>query len=177
MVGDKAPMPKPVDPGVRQRIRDAISQLIWDQVTPWVYMINDGVRVTTHDRRTLFFPDKDAPGARELFWSGDYIEPFLRELCHREIAATSEWAQARDAPKRHALLELRMELLEGFIRLYWTMAEVHRQTWWELPNGAVRRDTGGEVDRMMAFLDASIEAALKDGHAAGTTGQWKSAAG
>ncbi len=170
-------MPKPVDPSVRQRIRDAISKLIWDQVTPWVYMNTDGVRVTTYDGRVLSFPDKDAQGARELFWSHDYVEPFLRELCHKEITATAEWAGARNLRKRRALRELRTELLKGFLRLYWTMAEVHRQTWWNLPGGEVRRDTTGEVDMMMVFLDASIEAALKDTRLMSPTGQWKSAAG
>lgn len=154
-------MSKPVEPGLRKRIRDAISKLIWDQVTPWVYMNSDGVCVTTHDGQSLSFPDKDSPGARELFWSGTYIEPFVTELCQAEIAATCGWADAHGVPRRRALIELRTELLEEFIRLYWTMAEVHRQTWWKLPNGAVRRDTSGEVDRMMAFLDAALARAAR----------------
>ncbi|SJZ42724.1 hypothetical protein SAMN02745126_01012 [Enhydrobacter aerosaccus] len=149
-------MSNPVEPGVRKRVRDAISKLIWDQVTPWVYMNDDGVRVTSHDGQSLSFPDKESPGAKDLFWSGTYIEPFVTEICHQEIAATCRWADAQGVPRRQALSELRTELLAGFIRLYWTMADVHRQTWWKLPNGAVRRDTSGEVDRMMTFLDAAL---------------------
>lgn len=149
------------DPGLRKRIRDAISRLIWNQVTPWVYMVSDGVCVTSHDGQPLTFPDKDAPGARELFWSGSYIEPFVIELCRDEIAITCCWADTHGVPRRQALQALRIELLDGFIRLYWTMAEVHRQTWWKLPNGAVRRNTGSEVDRMMVFLDAALAEAFE----------------
>lgn len=154
-------MSKPVDAGARQRIREAISKLIWDQVRPWVYMDTDGVSVVTFDGRQLSFADKESPGAREVFWN-DYIEPFVKYLCCSEIASTTAWAKAHEVPLSRALHELRTALLAEVIRLYWTMAEVHRQTWFKLPNGLVRRDTAEDVDRMMAFLDTRIDSARKE---------------
>jgi hypothetical protein len=154
-------MSKPVDAGARQRVREAVSKLIWDQVRPWVYMDTDGVSVVTFDGRRLSFVDKDSPGAREVLWN-DYIEPFLKDLCHSEIATTTTWAKAHDVPLSRALHELRTAFLGEFIRLYWTMADVHRQTWFKLPNGLIRRDTTEDVDRMMAFLDMLIVSVLKE---------------
>jgi hypothetical protein len=105
--------------------------------------------------------DKESPGARELFWDG-YIEPFLKKLTLSEIAATTAWARTNGVPAQRALHELRTEFLAGYIRIYWTMAEVHRQTWFKLPNGLIRRDTSEEVGHMMAFFDSSIDSALKN---------------
>jgi hypothetical protein len=156
--------PKPIDAEVRQRIRDAFSRLLWDRIRPWVYMDPEGVEATTFDGRVLRFENRDAPGAEQLFWDG-YIEPFLEELCRREIAATVARAKVNRWPRRRALRELRGEFLEGFIRLYWTMADVHRQAWSVPPRGPIRRDTSPEVDRMMAFVDTAIAAVL-----AGRTG-------
>ncbi len=153
------PNSKPIDPEVRQRIKDALSQLLWDQVRPWVYIDPEGVEVRTFDGRLLVFENQYASGAKQLFWN-DYIEPFLRELCRAQIAVTMARAEANRWPMRRALHELRQEFLTGFIRLYWTMADVHRQAWPVPPRGPMRRDTSQEVDRMMAFVDTSIDAAL-----------------
>ena len=150
--------PKPIDAEVRQRIRDAFSRLLWDRIRPWVYLDSEGVEATTFDGRVLRFENRDAPGAKQLFWN-DYIEPFLKELCRSEVATTVVRAKANGWPMRRALSELRAEFLAGFIRLYWTMADVHRQAWSGPPRGPIRRDTSAEVDRMMAFVDATIEAA------------------
>jgi hypothetical protein len=151
--------PKPIDAEVRQRVTDAFRRLLWDHIRPWVYMETEPVEATTFDGRVLRFENRDAPGARELFWN-DWIEPFLKELCRNEIATTVARATANGWSKRRALHELRGEFLAGFIRLYWTMADVHRQAWPVPPRGPKRRDTSPEVDRMMAFVDAAIAAAL-----------------
>jgi hypothetical protein len=153
------PKPKPIDAEVRQRIRDAFSRLLWDRIRPWVYMETESDEATTFDGRVVFFESHDAPGAKQFFWN-DWIEPFLKELCRTEIATTMARARANGWPMRRALRELRGEFLAGFIRLYWTMSDVHRQAWPVPPRGPLRRDTSQEVDRMMAFLDEAIAAAL-----------------
>lgn len=137
-------MPTQVDPGTRQRIRDKFSKLLWDQVRPFAYLDTDAVEVRTFDGRLLSCSGVEAPGAREILWD-NYIEPFLEDLCRTETAAIADPA---------ALQATRADFIEGFIRIYWVMADMHRSFW---PRPFVtRRDTSDEVGRMVAFLDRCI---------------------
>jgi hypothetical protein len=100
--------------------------------------------VRAFDGSLLSYPNPAAAGAREILWD-NYIEPFLEELCRTETKAIS-------APLM--LKEARADFIEGFIRTYWVMADIHR-THWPRPF-AVRRDTSDEVGRMIVFLDDCI---------------------
>ncbi len=81
----------------------------------------------------------------------DYIDPFLKDLCRREIVrAKAEGIHGR---------EIHDELFRGIVRTYWVMADIHR-LYWPLPN-VTRVDTSHEVDTMMAFIDAEIASSLK----------------
>ena len=133
-----------IDSGTRQRIREKFSKLIWDQVRPFAYLDTDGVEVRAFDGSLISYPDTGAVGAREVLWS-NYIEPFLEQLCRTETAAIAAPAMLKEA---------RGDFIEGIIRTYWVMADIHR-THWPRPF-AVRRDTSDEVNRMVAFLDSCI---------------------
>ena len=137
-------MPTQVDPGTRQRIRDKFSKLLWDQVRPFAYLDTDAVELRTFEGKLISYPNLEADGARALFW-GNYIEPFLEELCRSETAAIADASVLR---------EVRADFIEGFIRIYWVMADMHR-SFWPRPF-LVRRDTSDKVDRMVAFLDRCI---------------------
>jgi hypothetical protein len=133
-----------IDPGTRQRIREKFSKLIWDQVRPFAYLDTDPVEVRAFDGSLLSYPDTGAAGVREILWS-NYIEPFLEQLCRTETAAIADPAMLKEA---------RTDFIDGIIRTYWIMADVHRMLW---PRPfAVRRDTSDDVARMVAFLDGCI---------------------
>jgi hypothetical protein len=137
-------MPTQLDPGTRQRIQDRFSKLLWDQIRPFAYLDTDAVEMRTFDGRLLSYPNLDADGARALFW-GNYIEPFLEDLCCTETAAIADPSVLREA---------RADFIEGFIRIYWVMADMHRSFW---PRAFfVRRDTSDKVGRMVVFLDRCI---------------------
>src|SRR5471032_1400433 len=133
-----------IDSGTRQRIRDEFSKLLWDQVRPFAYLDTDGVEVRAYDGRLLSYPDTGAVGAREILWC-NYIEPFLEQLCRTETAAIADPARLKEA---------RDEFIEGIIRTYWVMADIH-STHWPRPF-ATRRDTSDDVARMVAYLDDCI---------------------
>jgi len=141
---DKVAMTMQIDSGTRQRIRDKFSKLLWDQVRPFAYLDTDGVEVRAFDGSLLSYPNIDAVGAREILWN-NYIDPFLEQLCRTETAAISDLSMLKQA---------RVDFIEGFIRIYWVMADIHR-THWPRPF-ATRRDTSDEVGRMVAFLDDCI---------------------
>jgi hypothetical protein len=141
---DKVAMTITADSGTRQRIREKFSKLIWDQVRPFAYLDTDGVEVRAFDGSLLCYPNCAAPGAREILW-GNYIEPFLEELCRTETAAISDLL---------ILKESRADFIDGIVRTYWLMADIHR-THWPRPF-AVRRDTSDDVARMVVFLDGCI---------------------
>jgi len=144
-------MPKPLDPALRKRLRDKFTKLLWDQVRPWAYLDTDGVEVVTFDGKVIAYPNPEAPGAEQLFWGRGYIEHFLRDTCLVEAGA---WAKERGLSVREAFLELRNDFVENFVRVYWTMADVHRHLW-PLPDRG-RRPTTAEVDGMVAFIDDQI---------------------
>jgi hypothetical protein len=144
-------MPKPLDPALRKRLRDKFTKLLCDQVRPWAYLDTDGVEVVTFDGKVIAYPNPEAQGAEQLFWGRGYIEPFLRDTCLVEAGA---WAKERGLGAREAFLELRNDFVENFVRVYWTMADVHRHLW-PLPDRG-RRPTTTEVDGMVAFVDEQI---------------------
>src|SRR5476651_1291318 len=145
-----------VSPESQQRIRNQFSKVIWDHIRPWAYLETDGVEVRAFDGRVLRYCRKTSAGAELALWD-NHIEPFLKDLCRAEIAGT---ANAAGGSTRRMVYAVRNELVLGFIRTYWTLADVHRQTW-PLLNGVERRDTSEEVSRMVAFLDTCIQEVLE----------------
>ena len=148
-----------------RRIREKFSKLIWDQVRPWAYFEIEGLRVSTFDGTELVFAPRphtivelQPHPAKEIFWDGKYIQPFIEAICHEELATATEWVKATRASPRKIMQLTRCELIEGIIRTFFVMADVHRTQW---PRQFVtRRDTSKEVNRMVDFLDQAIRSIL-----------------
>jgi hypothetical protein len=138
---------------MRQRIKDRFSTLLWDQVRPWAYLDGGPVEVKAFDGQEISILDRQQSGAREVMWDR-YIEPFLEEICASEVDAIVERAKAMSLNPKVKLHELRREFVHGIIRVYWTMADVHRVSW-PIPFFD-RRNTSKDVGAMVAFLDNLI---------------------
>jgi hypothetical protein len=147
-LSDNRPMTLSVDTQMAAHIKARFAKLIWEQVRPWAYFDTDGVKVRTHDGRTMSLASNSP--ARDIMWD-NYIEPFLLELCGQEIAAAGSDAQRLKA--------LRHELYSGIVRTYWVMADIHRNLW-PLPF-RVRPDTSHQVAALMDFVDTTIAAATR----------------
>lgn len=147
------------DPSAVIRIQDRFSKVLWDQVRPWAYLEEQGLEVRTFDGNLLKVTEVTHDGAEEVFWNGRYIEPFLEQICSTEISMTMARSQQTGRNAKRALSSTRTELIDGIIRTYWTMADIHRQVW-RYPRWP-RKDTTDQVSRMVAFIDALISKTLK----------------
>ncbi len=112
-------MATPLYPTFKKRVTDAIEQLITKQVTPWSFIkAGPPFRVNRFDGRQIAYQGVGFEGSpREVFW-GQYIEPFLEDLCISEISAAVRMAKERGVDGKSLLLELQSLLSSGFTRVY-----------------------------------------------------------
>ncbi len=69
----------------------------------------------------------ETEGAEAIFWETRFIEPFIEDICVSEIHTVVADARKRKISEKAALRALRVDLIRGIIRVYWTMADIHRQ--------------------------------------------------
>jgi len=142
-----------------ESVRARFSKVLWDQIRPWAYLDETPVEIRDFAGNPLIVVTPETEGAEAIFWETRFIEPFIEDICVSEIHAVIVDARNKKISARSALRPLRVDLIKGITRIYWTMADIHRQIW-KYP-GWPRRDTSDEVDRMVAFIDATISAKTK----------------
>jgi hypothetical protein len=155
-------MTTPLEPTVRKRIRDSVSELIQRQVTPWLFMTVAPFETETFTGRRIRYSNIAFSGSPEdVFWKG-YIEPFLERLCITEIEAVVAQCRERTVDARDAIPEVLALLNEGIARVYSEMVSVHQRlkSMENRPAGAAP-DVTARVSRMQAFAREHADAQLK----------------
>ena len=155
-------MTTPLYPTFEKRIRDAIEQLIVQQVTPWSFMASGPpFRVKRFDGREIAYQNVLFDGSpRAVFWGG-YIEPFLEHLCVTEVDAAVTTAKERDIDGRLLLPEVRELLLVGINKVYTRMTDVDQRLRGRgFPDRVPVRSVALEVQRMERFIDDHVQAEL-----------------
>lgn len=156
-------MATPLYPTFKKRVTDAIEQLITKQVTPWSFIkAGPPFRVNRFDGRQIAYQGVGFEGSpREVFW-GQYIEPFLEDLCISEISAAVRMAKERGVDGKSLPLELQSLLSSGFTRVYERMADVDRRLRGKgYPESVPLRSVECEILRMNRFLEERVLAEIE----------------
>ncbi len=152
----------PLYPTFVKRIRDGIDGLIWDKVTPWVFMTaGPPFKIRTfHGKEIAYQGIKFDGSPRRVFW-GRFIEPFLEDLSINEINTAVKMANERRVNLRELLPEVRNLLGAGIERVYTQMADVDRRLRGEgLPQRVQLMPLDGLILSMMNFIDQRIQAEI-----------------
>lgn len=155
-------MASPLYPTFQKRIKDAFDDLIRKQITPWSFMIaGPPFRVRHFGGREIVYQHVAFEGSPEhVFWYG-YIEPFLEDLCVREIGAAVSMAKERDVDGRLLLSEVKELLSTGIKTVYARMADVDQRLRGKgYPDRIAPKSVTLQVQRMERFIDERLQAEL-----------------
>ena len=121
-------MTTPLYPTFQKRINDSFDQLIKNQLTPWA-LLNSGkpMRVTKHDQSQISYEGIGFKGSPEhVFWSR-YIEPFIEDICIKEIEAAVKMAEEKNVNATLLLPEVQGLLLAGVGMTFSEMAKTDQR--------------------------------------------------
>jgi hypothetical protein len=153
----------PLFPTFEKRIKDAVGNLIQQQVTPWSFLM------TTNGLKTKYFNGKDISyrgvgfegSPRRVFWSSGYIDPYLENLCINEISAAVKLANDREVDIKLLLLEVQALLNAGIGYVYSNMAKVDRGLRGRGdPNSVPLQNVDNRIQFIKRFLERHIQAEI-----------------
>lgn len=150
-------------PAFRKRIDDAIDHLIETQVTPWSFMTaGPPFSIKTFIGKEIAYEGIGFEGSpSNVFW-GRYIEPFLEDLCVKEVSAAVSHAQERGVDAKVLLPEVEGLLLAGFRRVFERMADVDRRLRGKgTPSSVQPQQTERYYQAMKAFAEERVRAELE----------------
>ena len=156
-------MTTPLYPRFQKRIRDSFDQLIKDKVKPWVFFHSGkSMIVTKHDQSQISYEGTRFEGNPELvFWSR-YIEPFMEDICIKEIDAAVKMATKRNVNTTLLLSEVQGLLLLGVLMTFSEMARIDRLLRGRgFPEKIPLRPTENEFQKMKSFIEVRIQSELK----------------
>lgn len=155
-------MASPLYPTFEKRIKDAFYGVQSKQVTPWSFMTaGPPFRVRHFDGKEIAYQHVAFEGSPEhVFWHG-YIEPFLEDLCVREIGTAVSMAKERDVDGKLLLSEVQTLLSAGVKTVYASMADVDQRLRGKgYPDRIVPKSITLQVQQMERFIDELVQAEL-----------------
>jgi hypothetical protein len=158
-------MTTPLYPTFEKRVEDAIEQLIKQQVTPWSFLkVSHPFRIKMFDGREIAYEGVGFfdGSPRLVFWSPQYIKPFLEHLCISEIDAAVSLAREKRVDAKLLLPELQNLLSSGCGRVYREMADVDRRLRGRgYPQSVKLRPVDEECQAMDRFITERVRAEIK----------------
>lgn len=153
----------PLLPTFQKLINDDFDQLYSKQVAPWASFAAGRVfTVRTFGGTDISYSGVEFEGSpRSTFWDR-YVEPFIEDVCIREIDTAVAKAHEKNVDARKLLPEVRDLLLEGVRRTYSRMADIDEDLRSNRHAQSVeRRSTEQEYAAMAAFVNEQIQCELE----------------
>ena len=109
----------------RERVEELAEFIVKEKIDPWLFVWHPSFKVTKDDGSIIEYPGVEYGGSlSNLFWSQDYIDPFLAKGVKKVLDETGQECRANGLRAEQPLKEAGA-LLAGVIRnIYNRMAEV-----------------------------------------------------
>ncbi|MET3930575.1 hypothetical protein ABIE51_002462 [Lysobacter sp. OAE881] len=113
---------------LEQFVDEAARNIIRKLVDPWLYMEDQGVRVKRIDGSEIAYSGIKFEGSpREVFWSSDFINPYLRAMVDDFISRASKTARQEGRDVGIVLHDVGGMLTSGVRRVLERMADIDQR--------------------------------------------------
>lgn len=144
---------------IQQYVDEAASALIRNQVDPWLYMEDQGLHVRRADGTEIAYSGIKFEGSpRQVFWSTNYIDPYLIALVDAFVDTTSKKAREIGQDVGIVLHDLQ-GMLEGAIRkVLERMSDIDRR----LRGGGFPQSVSSQsIEARLTYLSGYVAARIK----------------
>jgi hypothetical protein len=160
----------PLQARTKKRINDIYKKIEDEKLNPWL-IINTGAKlqITKYDGEIISYEGGTFEGARVIFWSDDFIPPFIEDAIIKVFDQTIEECRKNNLDPKPYISEAR-SLLFGFIyNVYSRMADIDQKLCSKGHSEKVgRKDVSYEINKMKECLrkhyDAAVLLVSKDGN-------------
>lgn len=148
-------------PTIKHRFEVFSSKLIKEKITPWLFMVDSGVKIEKADGSFINFKGVGFEGTpRDIFW-GNFIEPFLKN----ELVSIMEDIKSEVFKFNLPLKEVDKALKETVAlydevikKVYEQMADVDQRLRGKgNPQSVEKVDVSEKIDRMKVFINENAQ--------------------
>jgi len=150
-------------PRTKKRVYDISERIEEEKLNPWRFINIDRMSpVTMHDGRVISYKGVMFTGApRLIFWSDDFIPPFIEDAIVQVFDKTIEECQENDLEPKPYIDEANRLLLGFILHIYARMADIDQKLCSTANSKkAGQKDTSLEVKKMQECLKEHYDAAL-----------------
>ena len=147
----------------KKRVDDSYESIRNEKLDPWLF-INAGieVRVTKYNGDVINYKGVLFTGApRLVFWSGDFIPPFIEEAIIKVFNQTIDECRKNSLDPEIYVYEAKRILSDFIYKIYNRMADMDQKLLKQVhPENSGRKDVKLEIEKMCKYLDEQYNAAL-----------------
>ncbi|MBL9159518.1 MAG: hypothetical protein JNJ70_18685 [Verrucomicrobiales bacterium] len=147
-------MPCPSQSFIKERLNADFDKLIDDRVTPWVFLLSNGIRVTAANGKMISYKGVSYEGTPSAVFWGTYMTDHLRALISRSFAATRNFCIEHHIDRLKPIQETADLLTIGVTRVYAKMIDVDRRLRGNgNPQTVKPRDVSQPIEEITGFIE------------------------